>query len=154
MKKTFWRILFFYIIGVLVIGMVVDTSSKAAGSGRCEGYGRRCERFAIRGGHPGGADPRFACYHQRLVRLSTSARDKLDDDAQNLGLHDLRGQLGSVHRQPDSLWYVLDSGQIQGGWLIVHPGMAKDGHAPRIFTKCTSRGVPCYAVSLLVHDPS
>jgi len=25
-------------------------------------------------------------------------------------------------------------------------GMAKDGNAPRIFTKCTKRGVPWYAV--------
>lgn len=37
MKKTFWRILFFYIIGVLVIGMVVDSSSKLLAQAAAKG---------------------------------------------------------------------------------------------------------------------
>lgn len=107
-KKTFWRILFFYIIGVLIVGMIVDSSSKLLATAASKGTA-------------GGASA------SPFVVAITSA-----------GIHGLPGLINACLVL--FTFSAANSDQYIASRTLY--GMAKDGHAPRIFTKCNKRGVP------------
>ncbi|WWD18292.1 hypothetical protein CI109_102742 [Kwoniella shandongensis] len=110
-KKTFFRILFFYIIGVLLIGMIVDSSSK------------QLAQAAAKGTSGGASASPFVVAIQ---------------DAGIKGLPALINALILVFTIS-----AANSDQYIASRTLY--GMAKDGNAPRIFTKCTKRGVPWVA---------
>ncbi|KAK8858403.1 hypothetical protein IAR55_002630 [Kwoniella newhampshirensis] len=110
-RKTFFRILFFYIIGVLLVGMIVDSSSRALAQAAARGTG-------------GGA--------------SASPFVVAIQDAGIRGLPALINALILVFTIS-----AANSDQYIASRTLY--GMAKDGNAPRIFTKCTKRGVPWVA---------
>lgn len=110
-KKTFWRILFFYIIGVLIVGMVVDSSSPLLAQATARGTA-------------GGASA------SPFVVAITSAGIK--------GLPSVINACILIFT-----FSAANSDQYIASRTLY--GMARDGLAPRIFAKCTSRGVPYVA---------
>ncbi|WVF69395.1 hypothetical protein IAT40_004171 [Kwoniella sp. CBS 6097] len=110
-KKTFFRILFFYIIGVLIVGMIVDSSSTLLAQ-------------AAKKGTSGGASA------SPFVVAMKSAGIKVLPSIINAAI------LTFTISAANSDQYVATRTLY---------GMAMDGNAPRIFTKCTKRGVPWVA---------
>ncbi|WWC88924.1 uncharacterized protein L201_003839 [Kwoniella dendrophila CBS 6074] len=110
-KKTFFRIIFFYILGILIVGMVVDSNSQLLAQ-------------AAKKGTSGGASA-----SPFVVAIKAAG---------------IKG-LPSVINACILLFTVSAANSDQYVATRTLYGMAKDGHAPRIFTKCTKRGVPWVA---------
>jgi amino acid transporter len=110
-KKTFYRILFFYICGVLVVGMIVDSNSPALAT-------------AVRTGTAGGAAA------SPFVLAITSA-----------GISTLPSIINAC------LLVFTFSAANSDQYIATRTlyGLAKDGSAPKIFTRCNARGVPYMA---------
>nr|ODN85718.1 amino acid transporter [Cryptococcus depauperatus CBS 7841] len=110
-KKTFFRIIFFYILSTLLVGMVVDSSSPLLAQ-------------AAKKGTSGGASA-----SPFVVAINTA------------GIKGLPALINAC-----ILIFTMsaaNSDQYIASRTLY--GMAKDGNAPRIFTKCTKRGVPWVA---------
>ncbi|KAK6908424.1 amino acid transporter [Kwoniella mangroviensis CBS 10435] len=110
-KKTFFRIIFFYIFCILIVGMIVDSSSPLLAQ-------------AAKAGTSGGASA------SPFVVAIKAAGIK--------GLPSLINACILIFTMS-----AANSDQYVATRTLY--GMAKDGHAPRIFTKCTKRGVPWVA---------
>ena len=110
-KKTFYRIIFFYIIGVLIIGMIVSSSSPLLAQ-------------ANKKGTAGGASA------SPFVVAIESAGIKV---------------LPSIINACILIFTLSAANSDQYIATRTLYGMAKDGNAPRIFTRCTRRGVPYVA---------
>ncbi|ORY35551.1 putative amino acid transporter [Naematelia encephala] len=110
-KKTFFRILFFYIIGVLIVGMIVDSSSTLLAQ-------------AAKKGTSGGASasPFVVAIQAAGIRV-----------------------LPQIINACILIFTISAANSDQYIATRTLYGMAKDGNAPRIFTRCTSRGVPWVA---------
>jgi amino acid transporter len=107
-RKTFYRILFFYIFGVLIVGMIVSSNSKLLAQ-------------AAKKGTAGGASA-----SPFVVAIQTA------------GIKGLPSLINAC-----ILIFTLsaaNSDQYIASRTLY--GMAMDGNAPRIFTRCTARGVP------------
>jgi amino acid transporter len=107
-KKTFYRILFFYILGILIVGMIVDSDNAAF------------KAAASQGTKIGAAASPFV---MAIV------------DAKIKGLPSLINACILIF-----CFSAANSDQYIASRTLY--GMAKDGNAPRVFTKCTPRGVP------------
>ncbi|WWC68267.1 uncharacterized protein I206_102190 [Kwoniella pini CBS 10737] len=107
-KKTFYRVAFFYVIGVLIIGMIVDSHSpllaQAAKKGTAGGASASPFVVAI---NAAGIDALPSIVNACLILFTFSAAN--------------------------SDQYICSRTLY---------GMALDGNAPRIFTKCNKRGLP------------
>ncbi|WWC62328.1 uncharacterized protein I303_104924 [Kwoniella dejecticola CBS 10117] len=110
-KKTFFRIIFFYIFGILIIGMVVDSSSPLLAQ-------------AAKAGTSGGASA------SPFVVAIKAAGIKV---------------LPSIINACILIFTISAANSDQYVATRTLYGMAMDGHAPRIFRKCTKRGVPWVA---------
>ncbi|WRT67563.1 uncharacterized protein IL334_004535 [Kwoniella shivajii] len=110
-KKTFFRIIFFYIFCILIVGMIVDSSSKLLAQAAAKGTA-------------GGASA-----SPFVVAIQAAG---------------IKG-LPSVINACILIFTISAANSDQYVATRTLYGMAKDGHAPRIFTKCTSRGVPWVA---------
>ncbi|ODO00384.1 hypothetical protein I350_07021 [Cryptococcus amylolentus CBS 6273] len=110
-KKTFFRIIFFYMLCILLVGMIVDSESTLLAQ-------------AAKKGTAGGASA------SPFVVAIQSAGIKVLPAIINACL------LIFTISAANSDQYIASRTLY---------GMAKDGNAPRIFTKCNSRGVPWVA---------
>lgn len=110
-KKTFYRILFFYIILILLVGMIVDPKGPELAA-------------ANKKGTAGGASA------SPFVVAIKAAHIKVLPSILNACI------LLFTFSAANSDQYIASRTLY---------GMAKDGNAPRIFTKCTKRGVPWVA---------
>ncbi|TYJ51597.1 hypothetical protein B9479_007822 [Cryptococcus floricola] len=110
-KKTFFRIIFFYMLCILLVGMIVDSKSSLLAQ-------------AAKKGTAGGASA------SPFVVAIQSAGIKVLPAIINACL------LIFTISAANSDQYIASRTLY---------GMAKDGNAPRIFTKCNSRGVPWVA---------
>jgi len=110
-KKTFFRIIFFYICGVLIVGMVVDSSSPLLAQAAAKGTA-------------GGASA------SPFVVAIQAAKIKV---------------LPAIINACILIFTISAANSDQYIASRTLYGMAKDGNAPRIFTKCTKRGVPWVA---------
>lgn len=110
-RKTFYRILFFYICGVLIVGMVVDSQSPLLIAAAAKGTS---------GG--ASASPFVVAIQAAGIQV-----------------------LPQIINACILLFTISAANSDQYIATRTLYGMAKDGNAPRFFTKCTSRGVPIYA---------
>lgn len=110
-KKTFFRILFFYICGVLIVGMIVDSNGALLAA-------------AVSKGTAGGA-----AASPFVVAIQAAGITVLPQIINACIL----------------LFTISAANSDQYIATRTLYGMAKDGNAPRIFTRCSSRGVPIYA---------
>ncbi|ODN86860.1 amino acid transporter [Cryptococcus wingfieldii CBS 7118] len=110
-KKTFFRVIFFYMLCILLVGMIVDSQSPLLAQAAKKGTG-------------GGASA------SPFVVAIQSAGIKVLPAIINACL------LIFTISAANSDQYIASRTLY---------GMAKDGNAPRIFTKCNSRGVPWVA---------
>lgn len=110
-KKTFYRILFFYILGILLVGMVVDPKGKELLAAKDKG---------TEGG--ASASPFVVAIQQAHIKV-----------------------LPQIINACILLFCFSAANSDQYIASRTLYGMAKDGNAPRIFTKCTPRGVPWVA---------
>lgn len=110
-RRTFWRILFFYVFGVLAIGVLVpynDPSLKAA---------------LVTGAKGAAGSP-------WVIAI------------QNAGIRGLPHIINAVILS--SAWSCGNSFAYAGSRNLY--ALAISGSAPKIFAKCTKRGIPLYAV--------
>ncbi|WVQ82813.1 hypothetical protein IAT38_004945 [Cryptococcus sp. DSM 104549] len=110
-RKTFFRIIFFYILSTLLVGMIVDSSSPLLAQ-------------AAKKGTSGGASA------SPFVVAIESAGIKV---------------LPAIINACILIFTISAANSDQYIASRTLYGMAKDGNAPRIFTKCTKRGVPWVA---------
>ncbi|CCX05078.1 amino acid permease/ SLC12A domain-containing protein [Pyronema domesticum] len=114
-RRTFWRILFFYVFGVLAIGVLIpydDPSLKAA----------------LENGAKGAAGSPW------VVAI------------QNAGIKGLPHIINAVILS--SAWSCGNSFAYAGSRNLY--ALAISGSAPKIFAKCTKRGIPIYAVGAII----
>lgn len=110
-KKTFYRILFFYIFCILIVGMIVDSSGPAL-------------QAAVKKGTGGGAAA------SPWVVAIVEAKIKV---------------LPSIINACILIFTISAANSDQYIASRTLYGMARDGNAPAIFTRCTKRGVPWVA---------
>jgi amino acid transporter len=110
-KKTFYRILFFYIILILLVGMIVDPTGPELAAAKAKGTA---------GG--ASASPFVVAIKEANIKVLPSILNACI--------------LLFTFSAANSDQYIASRTLY---------GMAKDGHAPKIFGKCTKRGVPWVA---------
>lgn len=110
-RKTFFRILFFYICGVLIVGMIVSSSSPLLAQAAAKGTA-------------GGASA-----SPFVVAIQAAGINVLP----------------SIINAAILLFTLSAANSDQYIATRTLYGMAKDGNAPAIFTKCSKRGVPYVA---------
>ncbi|GMK58425.1 hypothetical protein CspeluHIS016_0504570 [Cutaneotrichosporon spelunceum] len=110
-KKTFYRILFFYIILILLVGMIVDPTGPELAAAKKKGTA-------------GGASASPFVVAIQMAHIKT---------------------LPSILNACILLFTFSAANSDQYIASRTLYGMAKDGHAPKIFAKCTKRGVPWVA---------
>ncbi|BEJ11009.1 hypothetical protein CspHIS471_0104310 [Cutaneotrichosporon sp. HIS471] len=110
-KKTFYRILFFYIILILLVGMIVDPKGKELAAAKSKGTA-------------GGASASPFVVAIQMAHIKT---------------------LPSILNACILLFTLSAANSDQYIASRTLYGMAKDGHVPKVFAKCTKRGVPWVA---------
>ncbi|RPA82636.1 hypothetical protein BJ508DRAFT_414052 [Ascobolus immersus RN42] len=113
-RRTFWRILIFYVLGVLAIGVLVPYNDKSL-------------REAIDEGKKGAAGSPW------VIAI------------QNAGIKGLPHIINAVILS--SAWSCGNSFAYAGSRNLY--ALALTGAAPKIFAKCTKRGIPIYSVAAI-----
>lgn len=128
-KLIFYRLVGFYVFGVLAVGIICSS---------------RDERLlgAIDAGEPGAAG-KFPLDHISCLLLTNLTASPWVVGITNLGIKGLPGLINFL---------ILLSGWSCGNAYLYASsrtlyGLARDGQAPKIFLTCTKAGVPVYSVA-------
>ena len=149
-KLTFWRILFFYILSVLLIGMIVPYNSKGlVFASKQTNPGASASPFVVAVGEAGIKSlPGFMYVNSFLPLLSLPSTHPILPSP-SLPLHPLKPATNPFHSNALILIFVFSAcnSDLYIATRTLY-GLAKEGNAHRIFARTDKRGLPVYSLAL------